>query len=205
MKQNGRVIDDIVAAIVKPKKKKAKEMKKKQVKKRKSRVEDTEIETISLSSYMKKVMEKRQKNAVVINKIVEEKNKKFPKKKKVARKRKTTHVKHMLPSQKQVASSECVHDHTLYSGGYKEETDRRYCKKDMELFNINCTVCKKQFSYEVKEKKTTPSFSRPVYICIGRNKYNCYHGFCYDCYQTKVADNNENGIVGRRSSRRKTN
>ena len=56
MKQNGRVLKDIVASIVQPKKKKGKEKKKKRVIKRKSRAKESEEDTIPLSSYLKKVM-----------------------------------------------------------------------------------------------------------------------------------------------------
>ena len=128
MKQNGRVLDDIVASIVQPKKKKAKEKKKKRVNKRKSRVEESEEDTIPLSSYIKRVMVKREKNTVVLSKIVQEKIERFPKRKNAVTKKKMTKGKRILPSKKKVKPSECVHDHNFYSGGYKEETDRRYCK-----------------------------------------------------------------------------
>ena len=193
MKDNGRVLKDIVASIVQPKKKKGKEKKKKKrVIKRKSSAEESDEDTAPLSAYMKKVIEKREQNAVVLSKIVQEKNKRFPKGKKAITKKKITKGK-----------QKCVHDHNFYSGGYKEEPDKRYCKEDMGLHNTICKSCKKRFSHDVKDNQITPSISRPIYICIGRNKYSCKHGFCYDCYNIKVAGNNERGIMGRRCSRRK--
>ena len=75
----------------------------------------------------------------------------------------------------------CTHTHADIVS-YKEEGDKRYFKKDMELFNTKCAKCKKHFSNVDGDNIIVPSIANPVYVCLGRNKYNCSHSICHKCY-----------------------
>ena len=87
---------------------------------------------------------------------------------------------------------------------YKAEKDKRYCKEGNDLHDLHCTVFNRLFAEVDAEDCIVPSRSRPLYICLGRNKYQCRYSYCYECYQA-VAVKEKPIKVKRRSSRKTPN
>ena len=85
---------------------------------------------------------------------------------------------------------------------YKAEDGKRYCKEGNDLHDLYCIVCNRLFVEVDVEGITVPTISRPLYICLGRNKYQCKCAYCYECYQAVVVK--ENSIEEIRCSNRKT-
>ena len=79
----------------------------------------------------------------------------------------------------------CIHDHENYSGGYKEETDKGYCKVGYDLHGTRCRLCNAGFGWIEGGNFVIPSNRKPIYICVGRGKYLCTFGLCCDCYTKK--------------------
>ena len=85
---------------------------------------------------------------------------------------------------------------------YKAEDDKRYCKEGNDLHDLQCIVCNRLFAEVDVEGIIVPTVSRPLYICLGRNKYQCKCAYCYECYQAVAVK--EKPIKERRRSSRKT-
>jgi len=68
--------------------------------------------------------------------------------------------------------------------GYKEETDKRYFREEMELYDTHCATCKILFVDVPDEEKkcVVPSSNQGTYFCSGRIKFNCRHAYCHNCY-----------------------
>ena len=83
-------------------------------------------------------------------------------------------------------------------GMFKEETDKRYCKENMDLDGIGCASCKIKFGDKEEIGVVVPSIKCPIYVCCGRTLNNCVYSFCNTCYTEK---SNE-GIGKRKRLRR---
>ena len=84
----------------------------------------------------------------------------------------------------------CTHTHSDMIS-YKEEGDRRYFKEDKGLYKTKCAKCKKEFSNVDSDNIIVPRKKTPVYVCLGRIKYNCTHSLCYYCYHTMAVTCNK--------------
>ena len=83
-------------------------------------------------------------------------------------------------------------------GMFKEETDKRYCKENMDLDGVGCASCKIKFGDKEEVGVTMPSVKCPIYVCSGRTLHDCVYSFCNTCYTEK---SNE-GIGKRKRLRR---
>ena len=72
----------------------------------------------------------------------------------------------------------CKCDHRDLTG-YKEETDKRYFREEMELYSTKCATCKILFADVADEEKEclVPSSNQGTYFCSGRIQYNCRYAF----------------------------
>ena len=82
--------------------------------------------------------------------------------------------------------------------GYKEETDKRYFREEMELHGTQCATCKVMFADVADEENAcvVPSDNQGTYFCAGRIQYNCRHAYCHTCY---IQANDEGGRKRRRN------
>ena len=91
----------------------------------------------------------------------------------------------------------CTHDHKDLFGNFNEESDYRYFKEGGELFGTKCSDCKITFSDIEKEKCYVVRNKRPIYICSGRNKYECKHCLCMVCYNSRNVKRGARGKMTR--------
>ena len=82
---------------------------------------------------------------------------------------------------------------------YKAEDDKRYCKEGNDLHDLQCIECNRLFAEVDTDGIIVPTVSRPLYICLGRNKYQCRYSYCYECYQA-VTVNDKPSSERRRSN-----
>jgi hypothetical protein len=81
--------------------------------------------------------------------------------------------------------------HKLYIS-YEQETDRRYCKKGMDLEGGSCSKCKLKFGMP----GMPPSDTQPMWVCCNRKYIGCTYSLCSDCYFEM-----QNGSSNRRTRR----
>ena len=73
-------------------------------------------------------------------------------------------------------------------------------KKTQNCLIQKCAHCKTHFSNVDGDNIIVPSIASPVYMCLGKVKYNCTHSLFYNCYHIKAAKCNKDQKY-RRSSR----
>ena len=159
-----------------------------------------------LSEYVQMCNKKQKRNTDVLERLGllgKKKNTAAPKRKK-APKRTFDHKDYCAAKRKKAQEEmKCTFDHGDICS-YKAEDDKRYCKEGSDLYDLHCTVCNRLFAEVDAEDCIVPSRSRPLYICLGRNKYQCKCTYCYDCYQN-ISVNNKPIEKRRRSNRKTTN
>ena len=163
-------------------------------KKKKSKNKEVVTKNVPMSNIMKKRAKNIKRNAAKMKELNEkysniEKNTVSNRKRVVhtsrgAKKQKPTEKRNEIRSQPKLIIG-CIHDHGKYSGGYKEETDKGYCKEGYDLHGIRCKSCNAGFGWIEGGKFVIPSNKKPIYICVGRGKYGCTFGLCCDCYTKK--------------------
>ena len=160
-----------------------------------------------LSDYVKMCNEKKKRNTDVLERlglIGNKKNSATSKIKKAPERIRCTldHKEYCTSKRKKAAERmRCTFDHGDICS-YKAEDDKRYCKEGNDLYDLHCIVCNRLFAEVEVEGCIVPTRSHPLYICLGRNKYQCKRTYCFDCYQN-IAVNNK-PIEKRRRSNRKT-
>ena len=152
-----------------------------------------------LNEYLKMYNAKQKKNNEKLASIAEELSDlkqaaKAPKKKKTTRISIKTSAK-----KKEIDSGEkkCTINHADV-GMFKEETDKRYCKENIDLDGVGCASCKIKFGDKEEIGVNVPSVKCPIYVCSGRTLHDCVYSFCNNCYTEK---SNE-GIGKRKRLRR---
>ena len=200
---------------------------KKRVMKKKDVISDEDDENSNLSDYMKKVNLKRKRNdekikSLGLNKTPQKTRgrsrriavgspKTTPGKspKNTQGKRTTSPRPKQKTRQKTIAKKpriiftdygkkmKCKCDHRDLTG-YKEETDKRYFKEEMELHGTKCATCKILFAdvADVEKECLVPSSNQGTYFCAGRIQYNCRYAFCHNCY---IQATEEGGRTRRRN------
>ena len=86
--------------------------------------------------------------------------------------------------------------HQLYIS-YEQETDRRYCMKDMDLEGVNCSKCHGKFGLP----QHPPSNTQSIFVCCNRRSSYCTHSLCGTCFFKLCQASSENGNAKRRSRR----
>ena len=94
----------------------------------------------------------------------------------------------------------CPYNHKSFSANYNEEHDKRYVGEGYDLFEVRCFGCKKEMTKETKKNCIVPTIRAPMYVCQGRQKYECRHCFCYGCYQKKFMNQNTKRASRRRAA-----
>ena len=79
-----------------------------------------------------------------------------------------------------------MYDHKDYIGGYKQETDKRYFNVGNDLHGTHCDECMLLFSAKEEIDMITPSIKDPIFVCLGRHKYDCKHSLCSKCHLKKL-------------------
>ena len=92
---------------------------------------------------------------------------------------------------------ECKNDH-LDVENFKEETDKRYCKENMDLDGVVCASCKIKFGDTDELGVAVPSVKYLIYVCSGRTLHECLYSLCNPCYAEKSSE----GIGKRKRPRR---
>ena len=170
-----------------------------------------------LSDYVKMCNAKKKRNTAVLENLgLIGKKKSNPaswrskliqpsKRKKVIAPRQCTfdHEEYCAAKRKQKEEMQCTFDHRDICS-YKAEDDKRYCKEGNDLHGLRCTLCNRLFAEVEGEGCIVPTQSLPLYICLGRNKYQCRRTYCSDCYQNIAVINKPIEKI-RRSNRKTSN
>ena len=61
---------------------------------------------------------------------------------------------------------------------FKEETDKRYCKENMDLDGVVCASCKIKFGDKEELGVAMPSVKCPIYVCSGRTLHDFTYSLC---------------------------
>ena len=91
----------------------------------------------------------------------------------------------------------CCADHNDFID-FKEETDRRYFEKVVELYNSTCMKYNKCITVSKKIDCYIISTKNGVYVCGGRENYGCNKVVCGTCYSKEIMKGSGGG---RRSAR----
>ena len=137
-----------------------------------------------LSDYVKMCNEKKKRNTDVLERLG------------LIRNKKNTAA---LKNKKAPKRIRCTIDHRDICS-YKAEDDKRYLKEGNDLYDLHCIVCNRLFVEMEVAGCIVPTVARPLYICLGRNKFQCQYSYCYECYQNVAVK--ENPIKERRRSNR---
>ena len=84
------------------------------------------------------------------------------------------------------SDNSCKYYHNDLCGSYKEENDSGYFKKGYDMYGSSCSQCKLFFKPIDDGKCYVVSRKRSVFVCLGRNKYQCKHALCKECYNKKI-------------------
>ena len=96
------------------------------------------------------------------------------------------------------------HDNFNVGTGYKEEESPAYFKSGCDLFCAKCQHCNQSFSDDSRKNGLLVSVGKPGYFCIGRKRYGCTHGYCYECFWNTVKEKDESEQTNTLSKRRKS-
>ena len=96
------------------------------------------------------------------------------------------------------------HDNFNVGTGYKEEESPAYFKRGCDLFCAKCQHCNQSFSDDSRKNGLLVSVGKPGYFCIGRKRYGCTHGYCYECFWNTVKEKDESEQTNTLSKRRKS-
>ena len=91
----------------------------------------------------------------------------------------------------------CKANHNDLRGSYTEESDARYFEKGCDMYGSKCSICKVYLKAIEEGKCFVVGRKHSVWICIGRNRYQCKHALCQDCYNNRVE------TVGGRTKRKR--
>mgnify|MGYP001387803641 CR=1 FL=1 len=83
------------------------------------------------------------------------------------------------------SDNSCKANHNDLRGSFKEENDSGYFKKGFDMFGTSCIECKVQFKPLKDGKCYVVNRKQSVFVCVGRNKYQCKHALCMKCYNDK--------------------
>ena len=80
----------------------------------------------------------------------------------------------------------CPHAHDNYGYTYSEEWDSRYFGENAALHNVKCAECNVLVTDEDREGVVMPTMAQSVFVCWGRNHYDCNVTLCNKCYNKKM-------------------
>ena len=98
-------------------------------------------------------------------------------------------------------TSKCPYDHTHYSYAYHEEWNCKYFAQNGALYDVRCNECQKLITDEEKEGSVMPTMCRPVFVCGGRNHYECKNTLCNVCYNKKILEDKPRSMRTRTSKK----
>lgn len=84
------------------------------------------------------------------------------------------------------SDNSCKYYHNDLRGSFKEESDARYFEEGFDMYGSKCSICKVKLNVIEEGKCFVVGRKHSVWICIGRNKYQCKHALCQDCYNNRV-------------------
>jgi len=151
------------------------------------------------NEYLKMCNAKQKKNNEKLASIAEELSD-LKQAAKTTKKKRTTRISIKPSAKKKVIDTGekiCLINHADV-GMFKEETDKRYCRENMDLDGIGCASCKIKFGDKEEIGVMVPSVKCPIYVCSGRTLHDCVYSYCNNCYTEK---SNE-GIGKRKRLRR---
>ena len=95
----------------------------------------------------------------------------------------------------------CPYDHTHYSYAFHEEWNCKYFAENGALYDVRCNECQKLITDEEKEGSVMPTMCRPVFVCGGRNHYECKNTLCNVCYNKKILEDKPRSMRTRTSKK----
>ena len=135
------------------------------------------------NDYLKMCNAKQKKNNEKLASIAEELSD-LKQAAKTPKKKRTTRISIKPSAKKKVIDTGekiCLIDHADV-GMFKEETDKRYCRENMDLDGIGCASCKIKFGDKEEIGVMVPSVKCPIYVCSGRTLHDYTYSLCNICY-----------------------